>query len=404
MFQMVLRFVVLILCSVSLSVAAFAIEASSSGTGFAVSNDGWILTNAHVIDSCERVEIVGFGDAGDIRKDSTNDLALIKATTSQTLKPLAFRQNNTRLGEDIIALGYPLNGLLSDSIKMTTGNVNSLSGIGNDTRFLQISTPVQPGNSGGPIIDKNGDVLGITTAVLSKAIADKGGFTAQNVNFAIRITVADLFLQAQGIASPHPLETEVRPSNLSTADIAEATSPSVFKILCYTTPRPAINTSAQTAAPVFNATPTQSFMLHQNNYDAIGFDYEIIRNVNYDECTAICEQQSQCAAITWHKRFRSCMLKNDVVALIKNKDAAASYKSYKAKDVFLSGFTAYSGFDFPGGDYARLRQTDYLGCFLACIGDNQCKAFSYLPKKKECWLKNRLGEPRAMKNVELGMK
>lgn len=98
------------------------------------------------------------------------------------------------------------------------------------------------------------------------------------------------------------------------------------------------------------------------------------------------------------------MLKGDVVALIKNKDALAAFRSFKANDVFLSDFTAYSGFDFPGGDYARIKRTDYFNCFMACIRDNQCRAFSYIPKKKECWLKDRLGQPRTMRGVELGMK
>ncbi|UXN06390.1 trypsin-like peptidase domain-containing protein [Bartonella sp. HY761] len=404
MYGLVLRIFVIILGSIGFLEPAFPDEASSSGTGFAVSNDGWVLTNAHVVEGCERIEVVSLGKAIDIRKDGTNDLALIKVDTDLALKPLAFRRNITRLGEDIIALGYPLDQVLSDSIKMTTGNVSSLSGLGNDTRFLQISTPIQPGNSGGPIVDRSGYVVGITTSALSKKFSDQIGFTAQNVNFAIRIMVADLFLQAQGITAPYDLDGKIENSDLSTADIAEATSPSVFKILCYTTPKPVVEATNQTAAPAFNPSTNQSFLIHQNNYDAIGFDYDIARNVSYDQCTSICEQTTRCAAITWHKRFRSCMLKTDVVALIKNNDAAASYKSYKAKDVFLSSFTAYSGFDIPGGDYARKQRSNYLECFLACIGDNQCKAFSYLPKKKECWLKNSLGQPQAMKNVELGIK
>ncbi len=70
----------------------------------------------------------------------------------------------------------------------------------------------------------------------------------------------------------------------------------------------------------------------------------------------------------------------------------------------MSDFTSYSGMDTAGGYYKRLRDTNYLECFTACIGDNVCKAFSYVPKKSECWLKDSLGHPRITKGVELGVK
>lgn len=180
---------------------AMAEEPSSSGTGFAVTSDGWILTNAHVVDGCRRMEVNGLGDAADSRVDVTNDLALLKVPVKKPLSPLTFRRAPTRLGEDIIAIGFPLAGLLSDSIKVTTGNVSALAGLHNDTRHLQISTPIQPGNSGGPVIDRDGYLVGITTATLSKEAADKIGVPAQNVNFAIRASVADLFMQSQSVAN-----------------------------------------------------------------------------------------------------------------------------------------------------------------------------------------------------------
>ncbi|WP_152971308.1 S1 family peptidase, partial [Rhizobium ecuadorense] len=133
----------------------------------------------------------------DPRIDAINDLAVVKITAGELLKPLAFRKSATRLGEDIVAVGYPLAALLADSVKITTGNVNALAGIRNDTRYIQISTPIQPGNSGGPVVDRNGLLLGITSATLSKRTADEIGITAQNVNFAIRASVAELFLQSQ---------------------------------------------------------------------------------------------------------------------------------------------------------------------------------------------------------------
>ncbi|MFS8120982.1 PAN domain-containing protein [Rhizobium sp. BR 250] len=68
----------------------------------------------------------------------------------------------------------------------------------------------------------------------------------------------------------------------------------------------------------------------------------------------------------------------------------------------MSDFTSYSGMDLPGGDYRRIRETNYLECFVACVGYNACRAFAYVSKKKECWLKNALGRQRTAKGATLG--
>lgn len=245
---------VIITAGLSMAIASqsFADEPTSSGTGFAVTADGWILTNAHVVQDCGRIEVKGKGDAADPRIDETNDLAVVKITAGEPLKPLSFRKSPTRLGEDIVALGYPLATLLADSVKITTGNVNALAGIRNDTRYIQISTPIQPGNSGGPVVDRNGYLLGITSATLSKKTADEIGITAQNVNFAIRASVADLFLQSQSLVAQAADMTE-NPSDLSTADLADRVTPSVFQILCY--PKADARVAITAAAP--NSIQTQ---------------------------------------------------------------------------------------------------------------------------------------------------
>ncbi|WP_348529954.1 trypsin-like peptidase domain-containing protein [Rhizobium leguminosarum] len=196
-----------------------------------MTSDGWILTNAHVVQDCGRIEVKGKGDAADPRIDEINDLAVVKISGGE-LKPLAFRKSPTRLGEDIVAVGYPLATLLADSVKITTGNVNALAGIRNDTRYIQISTPIQPGNSGGPVVDRDGYLLGITSATLSKKTADDIGITAQNVNFAIRASVAELFMESQSLVAQTPENAE-KSEPVSTADLADRVTPSVFQILCY---------------------------------------------------------------------------------------------------------------------------------------------------------------------------
>lgn len=384
--------------------SARADEAKSSGTGFAVTSDGWILTNAHVVDGCERVDVKGVGTVFSSRVDAVNDLALIRVAPTKPLAPLTFRRAPIRLGEDIVAIGYPLAGLLSDSIKITTGNVNALAGPQNDTRYIQISTPIQPGNSGGPVVDKDGLLIGITSATLSKQVADAIGITAQNVNFAIRASVAELFLQSQSVTGTSGDRVADQPP-LPTADLADKLSPSVYYIQCFgkleagapaeVTDVGQRNAPQQTLAPV---------MLEMGGYDAIGFDYINLPDISYLGCKAACESDGQCKALTYNTKYGVCFLKYDVVALIRNTDAIAAYTSSKSKDVIVSGFTSYSDVDLPGGDYKRLQKIDYIQCLVNCLEENACKAFSYVRKKHECWLKNRLGSPKRIKGVELGVK
>ncbi|KQV82689.1 trypsin-like peptidase domain-containing protein [Rhizobium sp. Root1220] len=389
--------------SASFGFNCLAESPTSSGTGFAVTPDGWLMTNAHVVEGCQRIEVKGKGDASDPRVDETNDLALLKIASPEPLKPIVFRRAPTRLGEDLVAIGYPLATLLADSVKVTTGNVNALAGLRNDTRYLQISTPIQPGNSGGPVVDRAGFLMGITSATLSKQTADAIGITAQNVNFAIRASVADLFLQSQGISAQSGDVDKEQPA-LTTADLADKITPSVFQVLCYG--KPDAEASVKPAEmPTSSPQPSiTASLIDARGYDAIGFDYRAVKDVSFSECHVTCEGDGQCKAITYNTKYGVCFLKNNVVALIRNGDAVASYASSKAADVIVSDFTSYSGMDLPGGDYKRLRGSNYLQCFTACIGDNSCKAFSYVPKKSECWLKDALGKPRAAKGVELGVK
>ncbi|GGA59732.1 hypothetical protein GCM10011385_11890 [Nitratireductor aestuarii] len=214
-----------------LSSSAFADNRPhSSGTAFFVNGDGWAVTNAHVLEECSRVAAPGIGEALNWIIDRQNDLAAVKfeaGSNSRTF--LALRDTPPRLGDDIAALGYPLHGILSDSIKITTGIINSLVGIDNDTRYLQISTALQPGNSGGPVVDRSGAVIGVATAVLGTKFAENTGILPQNVNFAIRSMVLELFLQSRSIAYQKSAGSEA----LSTADLAETTTPGVLQLLCY---------------------------------------------------------------------------------------------------------------------------------------------------------------------------
>ena len=205
---------------------------SSQGTGFYVSSKGHVLTNNHVIDGCRDVLITRSGmsaiPAHVIAKDALNDLALISTDLPQAVvPPLAPR---ARIGEAVYAYGFPLNGLLATTGNFTIGNVTATAGLGDDTRHIQISAPVQPGNSGGPLVDQYGNVVGVIVSKLNALkMASVTSDLAQNVNFAIKSVIAQNFLDANGI------ETSARARTTDAMDgatIAEKAKEFTVRINC----------------------------------------------------------------------------------------------------------------------------------------------------------------------------
>ncbi len=176
---------------------------ASSGTGFFAAADGAVVTNAHVVEDCSAIHVTSDQGATAVAKivarDARNDLALLQ-TGLAARKTAAFR-TSIRLGEAVEAFGYPLTEVLSKSGNFTLGNVSALVGLGEDSRYLQISAPVQPGNSGGPLLDQNGNLVGVVSAKLNalKLMVATNGDIAQNVNFAIKSSIVASFLEANGV-------------------------------------------------------------------------------------------------------------------------------------------------------------------------------------------------------------
>jgi len=129
-----------------------------------------------------------------VAKDPTNDLALLKVNAKPArVGALRF---GARQGENVEAFGYPLSDVLATSGNFTTGIVTALAGIGDDSRFYQISAPVQPGDSGGPLFDENGSLIGVVSSKLHFLSEIKNaGDIPQNVNFAINASAVANFLQ-----------------------------------------------------------------------------------------------------------------------------------------------------------------------------------------------------------------
>mgnify|MGYP002405544632 CR=1 FL=1 len=178
---------------VSASTAIDGIKAT--GSGFVISTDGVIATNAHVIEDADRIEIHlnnEFGtktySASVLLKDESNDVALLKIDDDEfkgfNSLPYSILQT-TEIGEDVFTIGFPLSSLMGDNYKVTNGIISSNSGLKDDVRFIQITAPIQPGNSGGPLFNRDGNVVGLTTSKLNERAI---GTSIENVNYAIKAT------------------------------------------------------------------------------------------------------------------------------------------------------------------------------------------------------------------------
>jgi S1-C subfamily serine protease len=195
---------------------------SGFGTGFVVSASGHIVTNNHVIDGCSELKGNLTGEAAMVLRvvsaDANNDLALLQAPSTATFKEFArIRDRSFHSGDSVVAIGFPYHGLLTSDFTVTTGIVSSLSGMLNDTRFLQISAPVQPGNSGGPLFDNSGQIVGVVTGKLpGLRIAAATGNIPENINFAIKTGALRDFLDNSVV----PYQTAEPKGELKTPEIA----------------------------------------------------------------------------------------------------------------------------------------------------------------------------------------
>jgi TPR repeat protein len=197
-------------------------ELTSTGTGF-FTDVGVAITNEHVIGECAKIAVqTADGITADVRVMAANmdlDLALlqVRAEPAKTIKTrlVAFAPEEPALGERATVFGFPLTGLLASSGSLTTGTVTARAGIEDDATRLQFSTPVQPGNSGGALLDDHGRVIGVVQAGLNPIQQGKQTFVPQNVNFAIKAKELRAFLTANGLAA------RVSPDEKNTLDLKQ---------------------------------------------------------------------------------------------------------------------------------------------------------------------------------------
>ena len=169
------------------------LQIKGTGTGFIITKDGYILTCHHVIEGTDLINVQVSNETYNarlVREDPYNDLALLKIAGN--FSAIAFsNKRSAKMGEEVFTIGYPNPVLQGINAKFTKGEVSSLTGCGDDLRLYQISVPVQPGNSGGPLLDMKGNVMGIIVAVLDAKVAFKiTGEIPQNVNYAIKSNYA----------------------------------------------------------------------------------------------------------------------------------------------------------------------------------------------------------------------
>ncbi|MHA1563900.1 MAG: trypsin-like peptidase domain-containing protein, partial [Alphaproteobacteria bacterium] len=168
---------------------------AGTGTGFVIAGDGHVLTNDHVVKGCVEVRVKYGGEvyvAPHLASDESNDLALLN-TAIQTEDFLAFRAGRAiRPGDDVVVLGFPLQGQLSDQVKVTKGTISALAGPQNNRTLLQTTAPVQAGSSGGPLLDLSGNIVGVVMGKISSV-------EVENVSFGIKSAIARIFLDAEGV-------------------------------------------------------------------------------------------------------------------------------------------------------------------------------------------------------------
>ena len=225
----------------------------TAGSGFFISKLGHVITNQHVVSDCRKVTV---GDNSKkqvtvtvMETDRRNDLALLRISNMQmasvetnsliqkldiTVVPVAtdglMRSEEVELGEAVLVAGYPYGALVSDNIKVNKGIVSGLRGMGDDTGQFQIDASVQPGNSGGPIYDENGNIVGVVVAQLNKRkFAEIVGSMPENVNFGIKASTVRQFLNASGL----PTKWSKRSKSMSTRELAKIAKSQTVMVVCH---------------------------------------------------------------------------------------------------------------------------------------------------------------------------
>jgi len=197
------------------------------GTGFFVTTEGHFVTNDHVVRDCREIRIGGQWQADLLDSDPRSDLAVLKVEQKQAAKLSLRGAGNVRLGEEVYTFGFPLPGLLSSKGNLSFGIVSATSGIQDSSSIFQITAPLQPGSSGGPVIDSSGAVVGVAVAKLNAIeIAQLTGDIPEAVNFAVSLALLKRFLRQAGV------EFSVSSQPTQKSKLPEVLQRTTFQVRC----------------------------------------------------------------------------------------------------------------------------------------------------------------------------
>lgn len=179
-----------------------------TGTAFAISDDGLIVTACHLVQDAPSMKIHlhdgSIAEASIHKKDPSNDIAILKIETQTPFYLPIAPLKSSKTGDRVFTLGFPINSLLGQEAKYTEGVISSLSGIKDTQSLFQITVPIQPGNSGGPLVNEDGFVVGIisSSAAILPFLKDTGTLP-QNINWAVKADYLRLLIEI-----PIPTSTE----------------------------------------------------------------------------------------------------------------------------------------------------------------------------------------------------
>lgn len=181
-------------------------QSIGSGTAWQVSSNQ-LVTAYHVVDGAKSMVIAmpdnSYKQARVVASDPSNDLALIQIIEGTlSTKPLSLATKQPKLGSKVAVLGFPLSDVLGTKVQATSGEISKLGGIRDDLRFFQISAAVQSGNSGGPLLNQQGEVVGVVSSKLNTMyIMKEHNEVPQNVNFAVKYPYVAALLESANVAS-----------------------------------------------------------------------------------------------------------------------------------------------------------------------------------------------------------
>jgi len=207
----------------------------ATGSGFFVNDNGYLVSNYHVIEICQAVGVPLDGEIFPVKilaSDIVNDLIVGKIELNGKNPYLSINTEGAYLGDNVLAAGFPLDNDLSESIKVTRGIVSSMSGMGNNYSQYQIDAAVQGGNSGGPLLDDKGTVVGVVVSQIDKVryLAEEN-YIPENVNFAVKSQNLDIFLKANSV----PLPNKNVYKTYNSREVAKSAENATLKLICYNT-------------------------------------------------------------------------------------------------------------------------------------------------------------------------